>query len=365
MRCIVCKNDNLISLIKISGPLARYGFETKKHLSLAAKEYKIDLVTCQNCGHIFNQTFDISNINYSSEMISEGRKFSKEYTTYMQAKAHQISDLIDDTEGEVVEIGSGDSYFISLFEKHQKIGFEPSSEAIATSKAGLTIYNEYFDPNHDYGIKPSVLILRHVLEHLHAPFDFMKDTVSKLEPNFIFLEVPNGAKTKSENRVQDIYYEHRSYFTTNSLACLIMKIGYEIESVSEDFNSEIISLIARKKIPFKIDFSKIDTLIDKAIKTQSQDSVTMIWGASGNGTIIARRAIQKGLVINCVIDSDQNKHGRYIPTTDLTIVSPIDAKLKVSNVTKINLIIASQLHSDEISSQAKVNFHGTHMNIIC
>ena len=361
----MCGQTEITPILNLVGPLARYGFEKQKSLSVGAKKFEIELVNCNYCGHLFNNDFDIRNINYASDMISEGRKFSTEYTKYMKTKAYQISGLIENQNGTVIEIGSGDSYFLSLFEKHNKIGFEPSVEATKCTDSKLTIHNEYFDPKHDYGFKASLVILRHVLEHLENPVDFMMDTVDNLEPDIVFLEVPNGGKTKSENRIQDVYYEHRSYFTTNSLAYLIMRIGYEIQSISEDFNSEIISLIAKKNKFTKIDFTNIDDLISRAQEAESVDAPTMIWGASGNGTIIARRAIEKGVKILAVIDSDENKHDRYLPTTDIKIVSPENGVFLTRELKTINLIIASQLHAEEISKQALDCFHGKNLNIIC
>jgi hypothetical protein len=357
-KCIVCGSESITQIFSPSSkyPLARYGLTKTSSAALSCSKYEVDVHVCGRCGHFFNLSYKENSISYSDETVQEGRPFSQSYNSYQKIKAEKIkTDFLKDN-NVILEIGCGDGLFLSRFsdETNTLIGYEPSTESDLVDRNNITLYQNYFVP--DYSLhnemKPSFIIMRHVLEHVEDPLIFIKTFYSMLSENnsdekLLYIEVPSNNKTLNSKRFSDFYYDHVSYFTISSLSYLLTSVGFFIESISTDFDNEILSCIATIKIPsrIKIDMDDsmefwtnlIDSFYDKGKKV-------IFWGTAGTGTMFLNILKLYSEKYPYVIDSDERKQGKFVPGTGQLVVNPQFIKEYSPDV----VIILSQLHSIEI-----------------
>jgi len=313
---------------------------------------------CDKCGHFFNLSYKENSISYSDEAVQEGRPFSRNYNDYQEVKAKNIKDNFLKNNDVILEIGCGDGMFLDKFSDKTNvlIGYEPSTESNLVNKSSIELHHDYFTPDYSlhHEMRPSFIIMRHVLEHVSNPLVFIETFYSMLNENnlnekLLYIEVPSNNKTLDSNRFSDFYYDHVSYFTISSLSYLITSAGFFIESISTDFNNEILSCIATIKAP-----NLIKENLDSSVKNWSDliDSYhnkgkkVIFWGSAGTGTMFLNILKLFSDKYPYVIDSDERKQGKFVPGTGQLVVNP--QFIKEYNPDAV--VILSQLHSIEIES---------------
>lgn len=251
---------------------------------------------------------------------------------------------------EILEIGCGDGYFISQFpNSNVKIGIEPSAEAGICAEDDVKIINGYFDPEINYDLKPSVVMMRQVLEHLDNPMRILKKINEILiNEGIIYLEVPNATLTIEKRRIADFYYEHNFYYTPVSICNILSKTGFHVLEMREEYSREILSIVARKSNNQSIDYEAKLKKFNDYIRNNN-DKKIIGWGAAGNGPSILNQADNSIKYIEYVVDSDERKQGKYIPGSGQEIISPNALKLISPDI----LIIFTQFHKIEIKKEAE------------
>ena len=148
------------------------------------------------------------------------------------------------------------------------------------------------------------------------------------------------------NRViWDVFYEHCSYFSAGSLAFAFERAGFIVASVRRVFVGQYLWLEAvpaashRAYAPapgavpelahaFAQDY---DPLVDRwrqTIQTAAAHGKVAVWGAGAKGVTFANVADPDAALLDCVIDLNPNKQGRFIPGTGHPIVEPSVAALR-------------------------------------
>ena len=108
----------------------------------------------------------------------------------------------------ILEIGCGDGYFLELL---LKSGFNINGMDPTYTGNNKKIKKEYYNKN--YSSKYNVFILRHVLEHIQDPYNFLLE-LKKIDNNdsLIYIEVPSLEYINENCTFFDFYYEHVNYF---------------------------------------------------------------------------------------------------------------------------------------------------------
>ena len=172
------------------------------------------------------------------------------FNTFAESKL--IIEMLPTWNGlKVLEIGCGEGYFLSQFEESNCIAYEPSPEGYMAEKLGITVLHEYFSMEKSYDYEydfPKLVCMRQVLEHIYDPLLFLRNihefVTTRGNQSYLYIEVPNAYLSIKDYRFYDFYYEHVSYFTVPSLTYIINKAGYKIIECAEDFNDEIIKVLA-------------------------------------------------------------------------------------------------------------------------
>lgn len=88
-----------------------------------------------------------------------------------------------------------------------------------------------------------VVSLIHVLEHIPAPTNFLKEVTAKLKPGgYLVVEVPDCCINPFFLLVAD----HASHFSPGSLTTVVARAGFEVLQANDTWVAKEISLLARK-----------------------------------------------------------------------------------------------------------------------
>ncbi|MEZ6045332.1 MAG: hypothetical protein R3C11_07060 [Planctomycetaceae bacterium] len=210
----------------------------------------------------------------------------------------------------------------------------------------------YFVPNqHIAELKPDLIISRHVLEHLMNPLGFVQQVAfasswEKIQTK-LYIEVPCIDRVFDINRTIDFYYEHRSHFTSNSLARMLERCSSEVEMIATGYNNEVVMGlasfgtetdavdIANEAINFSLGaIAAKDRVRQQLSNLQSAGKTIAIWGGTGKAASFINQFDLDEINFPLIVDSDAAKVGTHVPGMgqeiryrDLLLREPVDVIL--------------------------------------
>jgi hypothetical protein len=165
----------------------------------------IRIVENHNTGLIYNAAFRPELMVYDAHYNNEQGS-----SAFFQAHLRADAGIIERDLGRerLVEVGCGKGFFFEMLlrDGFEITGFDPIYEG-----NNPLIVKEYFRPG---VMQPSkALILRHVLEHVSDPYNFLcqlRDAIGG--SGLIYIEVPCFDWISGSRAWFDIFYEHANYF---------------------------------------------------------------------------------------------------------------------------------------------------------
>uniref|UniRef100_UPI00404890FF class I SAM-dependent methyltransferase n=1 Tax=Flavobacterium sp. TaxID=239 RepID=UPI00404890FF len=351
LNCQICGHNNCpIIFASKNENLARYGFLKSPDSPPLATGLDQQVAYCENCNYAWNTVFEYNKIKYDSDQIIEAGHFSKRYIEYQKYSALYLRKLMGFKPDTIVEIGAGAGIFIKEFDAKRKIAIEPSVEAKQIDNS-VEVYNEYYSAE-KFNFPADIVVLRQVLEHVKDPLEFLKNLKNSFnsgEKFCMYIEVPNALFTFRFGRFYDYYYEHCNHFSIKTINFLADKLNMEIIDLSTAMDGELLSvLLTNEKLnhqSFKGNIDKNRSSIRNELNNKiSEGKKILAWGASGNGVQILNNLEVNINSIECVIDSDKNKQGKFIPGTLQRIIAPEDAIALKPDV----ILVLTQFHKAEI-----------------
>ncbi len=310
----------------------------------AEKTACIDVTLAQSLdnGFVFSANFDDAIISYDENYQNE-----QSNSSYFQKHLDNVIEIMQENktlDGKVVEIGCGKAYFMDMLlaKGYDVTGFDPTYEGDSPK-----VVKDFFSDKYA-GVGASFIILRHTLEHIANPLEFI-NTVAAAN-NYkgkIYIEVPTFEWIMKHNAIEDIFYEHCNYFTLDTLQMLFTK-----SEGGHIFNGQYIYVIAdladvktgiEKKVitPYEVKFKQRLTEYNKMLQHYGS---TAIWGAGAKGSTFLNLLDKEAAKIKCVIDINPKKQHRYVGGTGHYIIKP--EELKDYDIT--NIIVMNENYIDEI-----------------
>ena len=248
--------------------------------------------------------------------------------------------------GKVVEIGCGKAYFLNMLAAAgvDIIGFDPTYEGDSPK-----VIKDFFSDKYS-NVKADFIILRHTLEHISAPFKFIKTVAAANNyKGKIFIEVPTFDWIVEHNATEDIFYEHCNYFTLATLQMFFNK-----STGGHFFNGQYIYVIAdladvKNEIPIK-NITPYHVKFKERIETYTElvnsSTAIAIWGAGAKGSTFLNLIDKAGDKVKYVVDINPKKQNRYVGGTGHHIIKP--EALQQGSVEDI--IVMNNNYLDEIKS---------------
>jgi SAM-dependent methyltransferase len=349
-QCPVCFSANLRPMLEIAQipTLCNVIWENKEEAK-AAPLGDVLLSFCQNCGHVFNSSFDPQQINYNVQ-YENSLHFSPKFQAYATWLARYLVKQHDLNGKAIVEIGSGKGDFLRLlceYGGNVGTGFDPSyTPTEAEAHPAMSFIREEYSSRFS-GYQADLICSRHTLEHLPHPAHFIRElrqTIADRKRTVVFVEVPNLNYILRDTAVWDIIYEHPSYFSANSLSTLFTTNSFNVLNTAEAFGGQFLYIEA---IPRDINRSAPNTHYAMPIEAlenrvagfteRSREKVAywrdqlntlaeagkriVIWGAGSKG-ISFLNMLHVQDEIPYVIDINPRKRNKFITGTGQQIVPP-------------------------------------------
>ncbi len=280
--------------------------------------------------------------NYQPPSYYEDYVMTASYSARMQAlqscQAEKLRQLCDcgPTEGALIEIGCGDGSFLKHAQAHfaRVVGIEPSRRFADEAMAkGFDVLLGYV--SHDSLLTNATFdcfVSRQVFEHLPDPVDVLRGIRRMLKPGAVgLIEVPNGLRALRLKRFFEFFPDHVNYYSVNSLVALASSSGFTVLGCNEAFGGDYLELWLRNDVDVDSWFQEmrhrreaICSALLEVVRTPSwAEKRIAVWGA-GAKTLSIFSAFSQEFArrIDCVIDSDPHKHGRFIPNTPIPVLSP-------------------------------------------
>jgi hypothetical protein len=245
----------------------------------------------------------------------------------------------------VVEIGCGKAHFFDMMlaKGIDCVGFDPTYEG-----HNPKIRKEYF--TEDSAIQADVIILRHTLEHITSPFAFLHQ-IAKAN-NYkgkLFVEVPTFDWILQKQAFWDIFYEHCNYFTQDSLGSMFTEattghfFGGQYIYLWADLSNLQATIPQYAIKPYQALFNET---LEKWTDFLHTNQGIAIWGAGAKGSTFLNLLDSDRKRVNCVVDINPAKQGKFIARTGHEIVSP--KTLQERNIK--NVLVMNENYMAEIQS---------------
>ena len=342
--CLACGFAWAVNLFQSENrPLATLGWPTSAQSSCEMSRYPLDFMRCARCGHIYNRSFAYHQVPYQSHpnlMYND----SQIWQGHLDQLAYRLLAVLPD-KPVVIEVGCGQGAFLkrlaALCPDGRFIGFDPNLQTGQTvAEANVSFEACLFEPaKHLSAYRPDLVLSRHVLEHLMNPLAFLQETAFfssyyEVYP-YLFFEVPCVDRLLAFGRLEDLYYEHNSHFTTRSFNIMLQSLPCETHFIETGYNGEVIfGLLRLKTMPecqkilaetqrFKTLAHKAQQQIARQIDAFLKSGKTLaLWGGTGKGAAFVHHfgLDPVGFPLR-VVDSDPLKVVTYVPGTAYPIES--------------------------------------------
>lgn len=373
--CPVCCNSETKVFFEVdSVPVFCNILWDSRSKAMAAPFAQIRLAYCHECGLLYNTAFDCTLMQYSPAYESS-LYFSRKFRQWMEDTAGRLVRRYQLRDKDIIEIGCGQGDFLAVLQRlgnNRVLGFDPSYDskktATGSEKPTITILPQVYSELHS-NYPADFICCRHVLEHIYRPLDFLKGirrTIGQRKACVVYFEVPNALYSFEKMGLWDIIYEHCSHFTSESLANLFLRAGFEPIEIAERYSGQFLTIEAR---PGHGDINRVSdsewavsnihhlvnsfqSVYQKKVRSwrhilsglRRQNSRVVIWGAGSKGVTFVNTLSISYQQIEYIVDVNPRKCGHFVAGTGQRVVEPDFLK----EYRPQTIIIMNPIYCDEI-----------------
>jgi SAM-dependent methyltransferase len=312
---------------------------------------------------IENAAFDPNLIQYDTD-YQNNQALSASFEAHMRSVLEILKSRYP-SGTRVVEVGCGKGDFLELLQADgtfEVTGFDGAYEGCnaAIEKRFLSAADE---------LDADCVVLRHVLEHIQRPHDFLQLLSGIFKGADIYVEVPDFAWIEANEAFFDITYEHVNYFTPASLANLFKSVKKQGLLFGDQYQYVIAGLTESNFVAFDrayetesnwsaLSFDTVFPNFEKVIaglEAASANKTVYVWGAATKGVMFCHHlkrlhpvAFQR---IKAAIDINPMKANRFMPSVHLPILN-VDSFCEQAQGDEL-VVIMNPNYEDEIIAELK------------
>ena len=316
----------------------------------------IQIVVDQETGLIYNAAFRPELMVYDAVYNNE-QGVSQRFCEHLE----QVAQLVETYLGResLVEVGCGKGFFLEmLLDRGLDVtGFDSTYDG-----ENPRVVKKYFETNLISTMSKG-LILRHVLEHIPNPVDFLFQ-IKQANGNhgLIYIEVPCFDWIRKRRAWFDIFYEHVNYFRVSDFYRMFGRVIKSGQFFGDQYLYIIADLSTLRAPVFDQSCEVIlpaDFLANLSSAEQNRAGHPIaVWGGASKGVIFSLLRERVGLPVDIVIDVNPAKQGRFLPGTGIQVWSPEIALRNLPPGTTIYVMNSIYLEEIKSMSNHKFNYIG-------
>ncbi len=345
--CPLCEGEHTLLVGHLAdSPLHQHLLYSTPAAAEHAEVRPLQLRYCPFCDFAFNALFDAEKMHYDSADYDNSQEHSSTFLEHLGVVRGWLTERLQAasprTPPRVLEVGCGQGHFLrSLVEADgEGVGYDPCCMAADSDR--LAFRREYFDRESNAG-DADLVVCRHVIEHVEDPVALLSDIEDALNTSrsSVYLETPRLEWIVEQRAFWDVFHEHCNYFTETALRRALRLSGLEVVEARQLFAGQYFGIIARRaergfgepddaavgeaiaavtlynlRSMFLVDLERWGTRLESL----SAGGVA-VWGAGAKGVAFARMLDPGRTRIQCLLDSNPNKQGRFVAGTGHPIVA--------------------------------------------
>lgn len=346
LRCPVCSATTLTPFLQRNAvPVLTNLLMKTQEAARKVQRGDILLIVCDNCGFVFNSAFDSSALY--NEHYDNSQAHAPSFEHYLDELAHSLVAEHQLQQCRIVEVGCGDGLFLRKLVEADSgnigYGFDPSYHGPAHALDGRLLFETRYYDETCREIPADVLICRHVIEHIKKPLAFLRmlrRTLTNSPHARAFFETPTVEWILRNTTIWDIYYEHCSYFSAETITLALKLAGFHVQRIKRTFGDQYLwveaTVLDREQLPtITLEPGSIPSLASQfqrheqifcqewkqTIEALSQDGPVALLGAAGKGVTLANLVDPDCQLISCLVDLNPNKQQKFLPGTGHPIIS--------------------------------------------
>jgi len=347
--CRFCKssnNETIFEFGKIPNSMQLLSQQNETFLSC---HYKI--AHCHDCSMIYVPKSFPKEILYSSYFLS-ANSVAEHQGELIELAVKTLGEL--NSSGYIVDIGCNDGSFLYDMRKagvkNDLLGIEPAGNCAELAKQkGINVINDFFSKRvaeeiiAQWGL-PKLVVCRHVLEHIEELEDFLEglSLLLQSEDCFLIFEVPDFGSYSDRGDFSILWEQNFNHFDDEMLRVLFGSLGLTVErAIHKPFSGgSLIAIVRRatvvvsKALPLNIAklnikrheyrdcvFSNIRKVNNTMRLIKKKGGHISAFGPGGRGiTFLNLSGCYK--YIDFLVDENPDKFGKFLPGSNLPIMSP-------------------------------------------
>jgi SAM-dependent methyltransferase len=296
---------------------------------------------------VFNAAFDAGKLAYGED-YDNTQSHSPYFAQYMRELAEHLVRDEGVRNAHIVEVGCGKGVFLRLLVEDSAngntgMGFDPSYVGPPSDLGGRLRFERRFYDETCADVPADVVVCRHVIEHVAQPLELLgavRRALANARSPRIYFETPCVEWILRNRVIWDFFYEHCSLFSAASLRTAFERSGFHVRGVRHVFGGQYLWLEAAlpAQEPARPDAGEVPALGREFARAEerlradwrarvmelARSGKVAIWGAGAKGTTFAHLVDPEHEIIDCLIDLNPNKRGKFVPGTGHPIVGVAD-----------------------------------------
>jgi SAM-dependent methyltransferase len=267
-KCFLCSSKKLNKVIDLGHHPLADTFLKSTQIDQPETRYPLNVVACQDCGHLMNGYIVPATARYQDNEYSYDSSNSPVSIAHFDDFSKQAIELVGVTDKDlIVDIGSNVGTFLTKFKDNSGCsiyGVEPSKNiADIAEKNGVSTVNDFFNQDAVKKIKSinkaKIISGTNVYNHIEDQDAFAKNIDELLsDDGSAVFEAPYAGTLVDETSFDTIYLEHASYFFVSPLKKFWDKHGFKIHDITlNDYMGGSVRIYISRHRPESPDVAKM------------------------------------------------------------------------------------------------------------